>query len=185
MVRTRADPSLRRLRSWPAWEIERAVVAEAGLADAAWPSRMPADGVSFPPVWRGPRSADHRTLRSFGGMCLWSTAPQRWPFRSLQGRVGGAARGFPGLDEAVPAWDRMTASLAARGGGAARPPGGGPDGPLFWRPLPPLGGPWAVPGLPLERINIHSLQLATCKCGQGNRCLGFEGKGAAGPRPAP
>ena len=167
MVRTRADPSLRRLRSWPAWEIERAVVAEAGLADAAWPFRMPADGVSFPPVWRGPRSADHRTLRSFGGMCLWSTAPPRWPFRPLPGRAGGAARGFPGLDEAVPAWDRMTASLAARGGGAARPPEEGRTGRFFGdrsRRWEGRGQP-----LPLERINIHSLQLATCKWGQGDR----------------
>ena len=139
-------PSLHHLRSWSAWEIERAVVAEAGLADAAWSSRIPADGASFPPVWCGLRSVDHQTLRSFGGMCLWSTALPWWPFRPLPGRAGGAARGFRGWMKPSRLGPETAVSLAARGDGTARPPGGegGPDGPLFWRPPLLLGGPWAA-----------------------------------------
>ena len=163
MARTRADPSLHHLRSWSAWEIERAVVAEAGLADAAWSSRIPADGASFPPVWCGPRSVDHQTLRSFGGMCLWSTAPPRWPFRPRPGRAGGAARGFRGWMKPSRLGSETAVSLTARGDGTARPPGWREsqtgrffgDRPRRWEGR---GQP-----LPLERINIYGLQLATCK----------------------
>ena len=46
-------PSLHHLRSWSAWEIERAVVAEAGLADAAWFPAYPPMVLPFLPFGVG------------------------------------------------------------------------------------------------------------------------------------